>query len=97
MLKHSPPCWQFDSTLILHQQGNGLHIITLVEVRLEDGIVDEIAETEQLKGAELMVVAQAEFQTVVAVGSSRGFASLRNVFGHLIKWHGQQALHTFTL
>ena len=82
---------------LLHQQGNGLYVLTLVEMGFEDGMVYKIAETEQLEGTELMVVAQAEFQAEVAIVLSQGFAFLRNVFAHLVERLSQQSLHTFAI
>jgi len=51
-----------------------LCILAFIETWLEDGLVLEIAETEQLQSAELMVVAQTEFQAEVPIGTSHGFA-----------------------
>jgi hypothetical protein len=39
-----------------------LYILALIEARLEDWLVLKVAEAEQLKSTELMIVAQAEFQ-----------------------------------
>jgi hypothetical protein len=52
---------------LLLQQGYGRYIITLEETRFDDGFVLEIAEAQQLHGAEPLVVAQAELQAVVGV------------------------------
>ena len=72
-------------------------MLAFVETRLEDGIVFEIAKTEQLKATELMIVAQTEFQAEVAVNSNHGFALLHDVNSHLVKGHLQQALQMLSL
>ena len=72
-------------------------MLAFIETRLKDGIVFEIAKAEQLESTELMVVAQAEFQTEIAVNSSHGFAILHDVSSHLVKGHLQQALQTLSL
>ena len=72
-------------------------MLAFIEARLEDWLVLKVAEAEQLKATELMVVAQAEFQTEIAVNSSHGFALLHDVSSHLVKGHLQQALQTLSL
>jgi len=47
-----------------------LGILAFVEAGLEDGLVLEVAEAEQLQGAELAVVAQAELSDKTAIPSS---------------------------
>ena len=73
--------------LMLNQLCDILYILAFIEAGLEDRFVLEIAETEQLQGTELAVVAQTEFQTEVAVGTSHGLAFLLNVGSHLVERH----------
>ena len=62
-------------------------IRALIEARLKDRIVLEISETEQLQSTELMVVAQAELQAEVAVGTSHRLTLLLDVGSHLFERH----------
>ena len=47
---------------------DGFHILSFVEEGLCDRNILEVGKTEQLHGAELVVVAEAHLQTVVANG-----------------------------
>ncbi len=71
----------------LNQLRDILCILALIETGLEDRLVLKVYEMVQLHGAELMVVAQAEFQAVVAVLTSSGFALVLDFGSHLVERH----------
>ena len=75
------------NVITLNQLCDILYILALIEAGLEYRLVLEIAEAQQLQGAELMVIAQAEFQSEVAVSTSRGLALLLDVGSHLVERH----------
>jgi len=58
------------NVITLNQLCDILGILAFVEAGLEDGLVLEVAEAEQLQGAELAVVAQAELSDKTAIPSS---------------------------
>ena len=88
---------QSDTPTQLNKLCDRLYILALIEARLEDWLVLKVAEAEQLKATELMIVAQAELQAEVAVGPSHRLAFLLDVGSHLVKGHLQQALQTLSL
>ena len=75
------------NVITLNQLCDILYILALIETWIEDRLILEVSETQQLQGTELAVVAQAEFQSEVAVGTSRGLALLLDVGSHLVERH----------
>jgi len=75
------------NVIMLNQLCDILHILAFIEARLKDWLILEVSETQQLKGAELVVVAQADFQSEVSVGTSHGLALLLDVGSHLVERH----------
>ena len=71
----------------LNQLRDILCILALIETGLEDRLVLKVYEMVQFHGAELMVVAQTEFQAVVAILTGSGFALVLDFGSHLVERH----------
>ena len=82
---------------LLDQHRDGLHILALIEAGLDDGSIPQVDKAEDLKGTELVVVAQAYLQAVMAdVGIRRLALGLQ--FGrHLVDRHVEEAQKPLSL